>query len=360
MMRTTTRSKSTKRCVLFFAILFLLIFIPGTFLTPSFVSKHNLGVGRNAVYSRITTEPANTIDVMVMGDSESYSSISPMQIWKEKGYTVYAAGQPGANLGDTISVLQVALKTQKPKVILLESHSLFRDRKGRGVQKQSAFAEKLYSLFPVLRYHNSWKIFFPQRLSKHYMGFNVSGKCKPYRGQMNYMIRDQLKNKVDAANIQDLETILKICHENKIQLMIYSAPSPKNYNHLRTDRIKGLCVKYKLKYLDLNEHVKDIGINWQTDTRDRGDHLNISGAIKTTTFIEEYLEQNFALPDHRKDDRVAKKWNLNYQAYELAVEKNLGKIQKKIKDTGKEVCAEGSVESNGRKETSGKNDSGLL
>lgn len=324
------RTKNTKKCILFFAILFLLIFIPGLFLTPSFVSKHNLGVGRNAVYSRITNEPENTIDVMVMGDSESYSSISPMQIWKEKGYTVYAAGQPGANLGDTISVLKVALKTQKPKVILLESHSLFRDRKGRSVQKQSAMAEKLYSIFPVLRYHNSWKIFFPQRLAKHYMGFNVSGKCKPYHGHEDYMTQGKLKNDVDAANIRDLETIMRICREKKIQLVIYSAPSPKNYDHLRTDRIEGLCVKYKLKYLDINQHVKDIGINWQTDTRDRGDHLNISGAIKTTRYIEEYLKQNFALTDHRKDERIAKKWNLTYQAYELAVEKNLKKIQQKM------------------------------
>ena len=320
---------STKRGILFFVILFLFIFIPGLILTPSFVSKNNLGVGRNAVYSQISTEAPHTIDALIMGDSESYTSISPMQLWKDKGYTVYAAGQPGANLGDTLSVLKLALKTQKPKVILLESHNLFRPRKSESVQKQSAMAETLYSIFPALRYHSAWKHFFPQRISKYYKGFNVNGNCKPYRGSENYMESDKLKDVIEPTNIRDLNTICKLCKENHIQLVVYSAPSPKNYNYRRTDRISEICMKYKLRYLDFNSMTKNLGINWSTDTRDKGDHLNISGAVKVTEFMEYYLERNFQLKDHRKDKLIAKKWNKTYAAYEMATEKDLSKIYKK-------------------------------
>ena len=110
------KQRHTLRTCLFLVILFLLIFLPGLLLTPKVVMKYQLGAGRNAVYSRIANEPKNTIDVLVMGDSESYTSISPMKIWNETGYTVYAAGQPGANLADTRNVLKTALESQKPTV----------------------------------------------------------------------------------------------------------------------------------------------------------------------------------------------------------------------------------------------------
>ncbi len=325
-------TKNMKRIMAFILILILLIFLPGLILTPAFVTKHNLGVGRNAVYSRIANEPDNTIDVLVMGDSESYSSVSPMQLWKDKGYTVYAAGQPGANLGDTLSVLKVALKTQQPKVILLESHSLFRNRKSKAVQKQSAIAEKMYSLFPALRYHNGWKLLFPQRLNKHYKGFNVSGRCRAYRGSLDYMTAGKTKNKrklpdtVEPANIRDLERIREICQQNGIQLVLYSAPSPKNYNYRRTARISEISKKYDLKYVDLNIVTKTMGIDWNKDTRDKGDHLNISGAMKTTTYMGDYLEKNFDLPDHRGNALIAENWDKMYRTYEAVTAKKLQKI----------------------------------
>ena len=79
------KQKHMLRTCLFLVILFLLIFLPGLVLTPKVVMKYHLGAGRNAVYSRIANEPKNTIDVLVMGDSESYTSISPMKIWNEIG-----------------------------------------------------------------------------------------------------------------------------------------------------------------------------------------------------------------------------------------------------------------------------------
>lgn len=332
------KQKHMLRTCLFLVILFLLIFLPGLVLTPKVVMKYHLGAGRNAVYSRIANEPKNTIDVLVMGDSESYTSISPMKIWNETGYTVYAAGQPGANLADTRNVLKTALESQKPKVILLETHSLFRNRKSQAFRKQSALAEKLYNAFPVLRYHNSWKQVFPQKMHATYKGFGVSSKVRPYTGPADYMNppegaptvnpkdKDKVQNTISRANRRDFDAIRKTCEKHGIQLILYSAPSPKNYNIQRCDALAKLAKKTNVPYVDLNRRVEELQIDWATDTRDRGDHLNISGAIKTTGYLRDYLVQNCNLEDRRNDPLISAKWNRVYGNYEIAEKKKMKKI----------------------------------
>ena len=112
--------------ILFLTILAASVIIPGFFMTSKFMTKYHLANGKGAVSEKLAVEQKDTIDVIVAGDSESYTTISPMQIWKKYGYTVYAAGQPGAKLTETKYILSRAFKTQSPKVVMLETNSLYR------------------------------------------------------------------------------------------------------------------------------------------------------------------------------------------------------------------------------------------
>ena len=68
-------------------------------------------------------------------------------------------------------------------------------------------------------------------------------------------------------------------------------------------------------YMDLNLNVEELGINWDLDSRDGGDHLNYHGAVKITDYMGKYLNSLNVLPNHKNDPKY-NSWNQAYQLYE--------------------------------------------
>ena len=99
--------------------------------------------------------------------------------------------------------------------------------------------------------------------------------------------------------------MLELCEERGAQLVLVSTPSTLNWNYPRHNTIAAFAAENGLTYLDLNLMTDKVPIDWKTDTRDKGDHLNYSGAVKVTGFLGQYLKQTFDLPDNRMDDAYA-------------------------------------------------------
>ena len=70
-----------------------------------------------------------------------------------------------------------------------------------------------------------------------------------------------------------------------------------------------------IPYTDLNLFLKELKIDWQKDSLDGGDHLNLSGAGKVTSWLGNYLKETFSLPDHRGEERYAA-WENMAKKYE--------------------------------------------
>ena len=106
------------------AVVFILVILGLLFaLSPVFMPKTNKDL-RDSSANGILAEPAGTIDVIIVGDSEAYCTFIPLQMWNDYGITSYVCGTPKQTLDYSEDFLRKAFKSQKPKVVVLETNSV--------------------------------------------------------------------------------------------------------------------------------------------------------------------------------------------------------------------------------------------
>ena len=173
--------KIVKRLILFFLILAILLAGCSAWIHAEAVKLADFIPGRSRPFASIAAERKDGIDVIVLGDSESYTSVSPMQLWKEQGLSSYVCGQPGQKIQETYFMLKTALQSQSPKVVLMETNLMFRDP-GPVKNIQSSFAETARYHFPLLRFHNLWKLMFDGKKPGEavYKGFSIRSAVDPF------------------------------------------------------------------------------------------------------------------------------------------------------------------------------------
>ena len=120
------KAKEIGRRIAFFVILAILFGMISSKTESAMLKSLHLVPLRDRDMYRIRQEKPYSIDVIIVGDSLSYTSVSPMQLWKEYGFTSFVCGQWGQKIGETEYMLKTVLNRQKPKVVILEANVLFR------------------------------------------------------------------------------------------------------------------------------------------------------------------------------------------------------------------------------------------
>lgn len=287
------------RCLLFFAILACIIFALSGVVENTLLHHDSAVSSRNKSLMQIQKEKENTIDVMIVGDSLSYTAISPMELWKEKGITSFVGGQSGQRIQETYVMLLTAFEKQSPRLVVMETNLLFRGKPGiQGVQETlEAFGNRY---LPIARGHDVWKTWlidkkYPQESFK---GFSFRCGVKSYSEGSS----QRLKNKpsdINHTTKEYMEKIAELCKEHDAQLLLVSVPSPLNYTAKRLEAVRALARENDIDYLDLNSRQDELNIDWHTDTLDKGDHLNLLGAQKVSRFMGEYMANHYHLEDRR-------------------------------------------------------------
>ncbi len=312
--------KNISKIILFLSILVIILLLASFLFEPKTNNKKD-GM-RDVRLNAILGEKENTIDVLFLGDSEVFSSISPMEMYNKHGFTSFVLGSAAQQLHYTKYLLNRTLKTQKPKIIILETNAIYRK-----IEPTGPVFRKLQNWFSIFEYHNRWKslnlrdlnLSFNYDYSSDFKGYTYKPGIKGSKAY-DYMSPTKDAKEIESLNKKYLLAMIEICKEKNIEFILLSTPSTKNWNYYKHLGIKEFADEQNIPYLDLNLTKNEVPIDWEKDTCDEGDHMNYFGAVKVSEFIGDYLVNNYKL-ENKKNNPEYKKWNETLPRYFKAVGK---------------------------------------
>ena len=293
------KKKYTWKKLIFVGIVFC--FLLSIFSMP-FQKYHKYGYQFEEVQSKtkLVNEQKTSIDCVFLGDSQGWSTYSPIQLYKEHGFTSLNLCTPGQFMYDTYVLLKNTYKKQKPKLVVIDANMMF------------SFLNPLKFIllqnFPIFHYHN----IDANKISEEYFarkGFNEYEGVVGYTGSLDYMESGK-RNTLSTQAMQYLDKINQLCKENESQMLLVNTVSPLVWSNVRHEIIQKWCDDNDVNYVDYNtsEQLGAIDFDFNNDFRDGGDHVNLNGSKKICKNLGNYIKQNYALEDHRKDSSY-QEWN---------------------------------------------------
>lgn len=341
------------------ALIFVIIF---GILTAVFEPKWNYY--GNQTQTRVQAfyrQEKNTHDVIYLGSSFSYCGISPLKIWEEQGISGYVFSNPAQKAWISAYYLEEALKYQTPKVVIYEAGAILdeeetdegHNRKNidylrwsptklkaiMTICKNAGESKKEY-LFPLLRFHSRWSdldqtdFHLAWDSSYYLMGTALKLTTRPAKdkdiARYEAWKMGEAENPKTEVGPKCTDAVLKmkkLCDEKGIRFQLVRMPSMQ-WSPEDGETVQKFADENKIPFLDMNLHQDEIGVNWKTDTHDKGMHLNILGCNKASSFLGKYLKDHYEFETNMSDenrkfwDESAVKFDSLTESYTLPVIKD--------------------------------------
>lgn len=282
--------------------IFVMMKVLSYYMDPIRFNRPDWTYDRDKTIVTALTEEPNSIDVLIVGDSEGMVLFSPIQLMDEAGISSYVFAETGQRIEDTYCYLKRLMDRQHPSLVILEPNIVTHDTTFN-LELLLSFETLAREEFPVLRYHNNWsRMIGLEEANKYtaYRGYEVRDLVEPYTGG-EYMIETDERANVDMITMIYLDKIRQLCEDEGVPMIIVSSPSPVCTNYSKHNTIQDYADKHNIEFIDFNLMLDEIGIDWETDSYDNGDHINANGTQKTTKYIIKYLDENYDLKDHREE-----------------------------------------------------------
>ena len=118
-----TGLKQLIKALSFMCVLLVLIVASSYMLAPKDNTAEGGIVNPNA--NGFFSEPKDSIDIAVVGNSDAYSGFSPLELWNEYGYTSYVSAEGHQTVAQSYSQLKKIMKCHSVKLIILETDGFF-------------------------------------------------------------------------------------------------------------------------------------------------------------------------------------------------------------------------------------------
>ena len=303
----------------------------------------------NRIFIRKTTEGAwnyttkiegfynenkNEFDVMYFGSSNTYCSFNPLIVYENTGVKSYVLATQQQPMWATYTYIKEALKTQNPKLVVLDVLMLSKDEDyyDDGVnfsfmdnlplsknKVELAFAsapkgERAALIFPFIKYHTRYN-----ELTKEDFTHKKSRQSDYLKGYvlLEDTFADAVYNDVShagsaaALNEKELmyfEKIRLLLEDKNIPLLLVKAPSnPTVDEQERFNAVKEIADSYGIDFIDYNKRYNEIGLDLKSDFYDKS-HLNYKGAEKFSAYFAKTVLSGFSPQKSADWDEDLKKY----------------------------------------------------
>lgn len=304
-------------------------------------------------------EEEDTIDVVMIGSSPVYPFYAAPQMWGEYGFTAYPLSSNVQQPRAGIYLVEEALKTQTPELFVFElrmytySDQVMTDNMAytRGITDNLKYSwnrirlinalvkdvsERYTYYLDIFKYHSNWKsLIYKDQLTailyerEHPLkGFVVRDGVLPYEGSLYY--ENDAVTPISPERESELRELLAYLREQELEALFIISPMAANENlQMQFNYMGEVVEEYGYAYLDMNDFVEEMGIDFATDYYDEGSHVNAAGAEKCTAFFGAYLDENYDLEDKRGNADYAS-WDESYQLWQIKQEEALKIIAEQI------------------------------
>lgn len=295
-------------------------------LEPKYITTSPEGSLTAEYYDHVADTPH---DVLFIGDCEVYESFIPAVMYEQYGISSYVRGSAQQLIWQSYYMLEDALRYETPKVVVFNVLSLkygtpqseaFNRMTLDGMKWSSSkidaikvsmtqdesFASYVWTL---LRFHSrltdlkeeDFTYAFQDKPTISNSGYLIQTGIAPAEGEM-MKGSPLLDYTLPKTAFDYLDKMHELCQEHGITLLLVKSPT-NSYEYWWYDewdeQVRDYAQERGLDYLNLIPYTSAIGIDYQTDTYDKGIHLNVYGAEKLSLWFGQILDAKYDLPDHR-------------------------------------------------------------
>lgn len=303
--------------------------------------------------------PENSIDVLVLGSSQAFLNINPISLWQDFGIASYILGGSIQPMWNTYFYLKEALKTQKPKLVVLDAYTATINYdyiddiriiintygmkwsldKIEAICVSSPRKRWLEFLIPIFQEHIHYANLSPADFTKltgenHkqniWLGFGcamgtISFETPNINPSNSYL---ELHAKTEKYFRKTIE--LAVSHD--IPILVVKTPYADFSDHHNSiyNSVEKIVSEYDEKFINYNFQYDRIGIDFSSDVAD-GAHLNYTGNTKFTKILAQDIKEMFDIPD-RRGNLQYDIWNNESERFKIFLKTNGAEIDK-IADT---------------------------
>lgn len=271
----------------------------------------------------------NSIDLLIVGSSHAYSSFN-IDMFSENGERAYILASNSQTVTQAYFNVQEALRSQKPKKIILEAFSInensnwqndkyetydkdwkkesnidgmhFGRVKVEAILKQYNWKDWSYAFFRIIRSHHNWKDVDMIQSNYEFTLYQAKtwNPFRPSKTQMSQetvykyqkMERDDTGFVISDVNIRYFHKLAELCREKGIRLIVVMAPMYDDYidkinYESRYKAVLSIVNEEGVEYIDCNYAYDEIGMESSDfeDAYSEIHHMNAKGANKVSRYI---------------------------------------------------------------------------